>query len=304
MKIKLIASDSMGTRSMATYLETDDIKIFIDPGVALGPSRYGLPPHPLEFKRLDEHWEEIVRYARKAEVLILTHYHYDHHSPWEDLDIYEKKTVLIKHPTEKINLSQKRRAAFFLEAIKNLPEKLDYCDGKEYVFGETKIRFSKPVFHGTNPKLGFVVEVLVDNGKESFLFTSDVEGPSIKDQIDFIVENKPNIVYLDGPMTYMLGYRFSYKSLEESVKGIIKIVEECPIKELIVDHHLLRDLEWDKRIAEPIKKAEEKNIRVKTAAEFAGKPLDMLEAHRKELYKKYPVGKEEIKTRKKISSEE
>ena len=46
MKIKPVASDSMGTRSMATYVETKDVKIFIDPGVALGPSRYGLPPHP------------------------------------------------------------------------------------------------------------------------------------------------------------------------------------------------------------------------------------------------------------------
>lgn len=304
MRIRFIASDSMGTRSMATYLETGDIKIFIDPGVALGPSRYGLPPHPLEFRRLNEHWKEIVRYARKAEVLVLTHYHYDHHSPWKNLDIYEKKVVLVKHPTKKINLSQKRRAAFFLEAIKNLPEKLDYCDDRKYVFGETKIKFSKPVFHGANPKLGFVIEVLVDDGKESFLFTSDVEGPSVKDQVDFIVENKPNLVYLDGPMTYMLGYRFGYGSLKESVKGIIRIVEECPVKELIVDHHLLRDLEWSKRIAEPIKKAEEKNVRVKTAAEFTGKTLDMLEAHRKELYEKYPVREDEVKACGKTSSEE
>ena len=294
----------MGTRSMATYIETKDLKVFIDPGVALGPSRYGLPPHPLEFKRLDEHWEEIVRYARKAEVLIVTHYHYDHHSPWEDLDIYEGKTVLVKHPKEKINLSQRGRASFFLEAIKDFPKKLDYCDGKEYVFGETKIKFSKPVFHGTNPRLGFVVEVLVEDGEEKFLFTSDVEGPSVKDQIEFIVENKPNIVYLDGPMTYMLGYRFSYKSLEESVKGILKIVEECPIKSLLVDHHLLRDLEWAKRIAQPIKRAEEKKVKIETAAEFAGKPLEMLEAHRRDLYREFPVRGEKPKPRKKVSSEE
>jgi len=113
----------MGTRSMATFIETKNISIFIDPGVALGPSRYGLPPHPLEINKLNEDWKEIVKYAEKAEVIIVTHYHYDHHSPWENLNIYKDKIVLIKHPKNKINISQKGRASFFLEAIKKFTKK-------------------------------------------------------------------------------------------------------------------------------------------------------------------------------------
>lgn len=294
MKIKLIASDSMGTRSMATYVETEDVKIFIDPGVALGPSRYGLPPHPLEVKRLDEHWREVVRYASKAEVIVVTHYHYDHHSPWDDLDIYDGKLVLIKHPKEKINRSQIGRAAFFLEQIKGKPSRLEYCDGKSFSFGNTVVKFSKPVYHGTNPKLGYVVEVLIEDGSmETFLFTSDVEGPSIHDQVDFVLESKPNILYVDGPMTYMLGYRYSLKSFDESIKNLVKVVETCPLKTLILDHHLLRDLEWENRVLEVIRKASKRRIEVTTAAKFAGKPQDMLEARRKELYEKYPVSKDE-----------
>ena len=69
MKIIPITFDSLGTRGMATYVETKDVKIFIDPGVSLAPIRYSLPPHPLELKRLDEHWNEIVKLAKKAEVL-------------------------------------------------------------------------------------------------------------------------------------------------------------------------------------------------------------------------------------------
>jgi len=297
LKVKPVASDSMGTRSMATYVETKDVKIFIDPGVALGPSRYGLPPHPLELRRLEEHWKEVVKYAGMAEVIVVTHYHYDHHSPWENLEIYKEKIVFVKHPKNHINLSQKNRAAFFLENIKDMPKKLEYCDGKEFNFGSTKLKFSRPVYHGTNPKLGFVVEVLVDDGEESFLFTSDVEGPTIEDQISFIIENKPNILYLDGPMTYMLGYRFSHKSLEEAVKAMIKIVRTCPLETFLVDHHLLRDINWDKQIAEVIKTAQKKNVKVITAADFAEKPLDMLEAHRKELYEKYPVKTPQKKVR-------
>jgi len=279
----------MGTRSMATFIESEDINIFIDPGVALGLSRYGLPPHPLELNKLNEDWKEIVKYAEKAEVIIVTHYHYDHHSPWENLNIYKDKIVLIKHPKNKINISQKGRAAFFLEAIKSLPKTIDYCDSKEYFFGDVKIKFSKPVPHGTNEKLGFVTEVLISDNENNFIFTSDIEGASLKEQLSFIIENKPKIVYLDGPMTYMLGYRFSFKSFEQSIKGIEKIILECPLETLIIDHHLLRDIEWKKKLNEAFKAAEKKNVKIMTAAEFANKSLTMLEARRKELYKDYPV---------------
>ena len=52
MKIIPIASDSLGVRSMATYVETKDCKILIDPSAALGPKRYGLPPHNKELEAL------------------------------------------------------------------------------------------------------------------------------------------------------------------------------------------------------------------------------------------------------------
>jgi hypothetical protein len=287
---------------MATFVETRDVKVFIDPGVALGPSRYGLPPHPLELQRLDEHWAEIVEYARKAEVLVITHYHYDHHSPWEDLHIYDGKTVLIKHPTEKINISQRNRAAFFLEQIEGKPEKLEYCDGRLFSFGNTLLKFSKPVYHGTNPKLGYVVEVLVDDGSERFLFTSDVEGPSIRNQAEFIMEAQPNILYVDGPMSYMLGYRYSQKSLEESVKNLVEVVKGCPLKILILDHHLLRDLEWKIKMHKLLEEAVKAKIKVTTAADYAGKPGDMLEARRKELYQKYQPTRR-MKTRKALGGD-
>jgi hypothetical protein len=287
MKIIPIAYDSLGTRGMATYVETKDLKLFIDPGVSLAPVRYGLEPHPIELKRLDEHWKKIVKLADKSKVLIITHYHYDHHNPWEHLEIYKDKTVLVKHPTEKINLSQKKRSAFFLEQIKGLPKQLEYADGKEFRFGKTRVRLSKPVFHGTNPRLGYVIEVLVDDGKYKFIHTSDVEGPSQKDQADFILENKPNLVFLDGPLSYMM-YRFGVKAMKNSVENMIKIVKNCPLNALIVDHHFLRDLKWKERISEVFKVTNKKKIKLETAAEFTGKRIEMLEAHRKELYEKYP----------------
>lgn len=291
MEILPVAFDSLGTRSMACLVNTKDKKIFIDPGVSLAPVRYGLQPHSTELEKLKEHWEKIVEIARDVDILIVTHYHYDHHNPWNNLEIYEKKIVLIKHPTQNINFSQKQRASFFLEKIKDLPESLEYADGKEFKFGKTKIVFSKPVFHGTNPKLGWVVEVLIKEGKENFIFTSDVEGPAIEDQVEFILENKPDFLIVDGPITYMLGYRYSHENFQASIQNLIRILEEVPLKALILDHHLLRDLNYKEKILPVLKAGEERKTNVLTAAEFLGKPVEMLEARRKELYQKYPESK-------------
>jgi len=269
---------------MATYVETKDVKIFIDPGVSLAPIRYSLPPHPIELKRLDEHWKEIVKLASKSDVLIITHYHYDHHNPWENLEIYKDKTVLIKHPTENINYSQKGRAAFFLEQIKNKPKKLEYADGKKYQFGKTKLEFSKAVFHGTNPRLGFVNEVLVDDGDFKFIHTSDVEGGSVPNQTEFILKQKPNIVFLDGPLSYMI-YRFGVEALNRSFQNMIRIIKETPIETFVVDHHFLRDLKYNERLKSVYEVANEKKCKLITAAEFLGKEVETLEAHRKQLYK-------------------
>ncbi|MDI6798742.1 MAG: hypothetical protein QMD12_01975 [Candidatus Aenigmarchaeota archaeon] len=301
MKILPLAFDSIGTRSMATFVETKDVKIFIDPGVSLAPIRYGLPPHAIELKRMEEHWNKIVKLASESDILITSHYHFDHFDPNENLEIYENKTVLIKHPREKINFSQKGRSAYFLEQIKGLPKKLEYCDGREFEFGKTKIKFSQPVFHGTNPKLGWVTEVLIDDGSYKFIHTSDVEGPSQKDQTDFILENRPNLVFCDGPLSYMLGFRYSYESLNASVENMIKIINSCPLDAFVVDHHFLRDLRWKEKIAKVFEVADKKKIKILTAAEFLGKPIEMLEARRKELYKKYPEMK--AVTKRKITEE-
>ncbi len=283
MKIVPLASDSMGTRSMATFVETKDCNVLIDPGVALGPYRYGLEPHPLELERMAIHWKNIKCHAEKADVFVVTHYHYDHHDPDEPL-VFKNKTLLTKHPKENINKSQKKRAAFFLEQLGGLPKKIEFSDGKEFSFGETLIRFSKAVPHGTNTRLGYVTEVCVQEGKEKFIHTSDVQGPSLEEQVQFLLDEKPKVIFCDGPMTYMLGYRYSKKSLEMSVENIIRIMEETKVKKFALDHHFLRDLEWNEWMDKAYEVAKKKKVKLMTFADFLGEKNDMLEARRKELY--------------------
>jgi predicted metallo-beta-lactamase superfamily hydrolase len=295
-KIVPLAFDSFGVRSMATFIETDDLKILIDPGVSLAPIRYGLEPHPLEWQRLDETWETVKQYTEEAEVLIVTHYHYDHHDP-NYPEFYRAKTVFIKHPTENINRSQKERAEFFLNAIKGMPKRLDVADAKTFQFGKTCISFSRAVCHGTNPRLGYVIEVSIKSNSEKFLYTSDIEGPSLEEQINFIIAEKPDILFVDGPMTYMLGFRYSFKSLEISNNNLIKAIMETNLNTLVLDHHFLRDLNYRVRIKPVYEAAEKRGVRVITAAEFCGRKVEMLEALRKELYAKYGEAKLEGKKR-------
>ena len=73
MKIELLAFDSMGVRSMATFVKTKDFALTIDPGVALGPKRYGLEPHPLEYKEEIKRWMLVQKKAQ--EILDLPCFH-------------------------------------------------------------------------------------------------------------------------------------------------------------------------------------------------------------------------------------
>jgi predicted metallo-beta-lactamase superfamily hydrolase len=284
MEIIPIAYDSMGVRSMATFVKTKDLAITIDPSVSLAPSRYGLPPHKLEIERMNEKWNEIKDFVIKSDAIAITHYHYDHHNP-EEVEILDGKKLLLKHPKEKINRSQLGRASYFLDKLKEINAEIDFCDGNAYEFGNTYVEFSKPVFHGANQKLGFVVEIFISEGDDSFLFSSDVEGPIHEDQTAFIIEKKPKIVFIDGPMSYMLGYRFSGDSFNKAIENIKRVLEVAEI--VVLDHHLLRDLKWREKLTELFNYAEQLEVKLQSASEFIGKPEELLEARRKELYQKY-----------------
>lgn len=287
MQITPLAFDSFGARSMCTFVKTEDLDLIIDPSVALGPKRYKLSPHPMELSKEGELWEKIKEYTARSEVAIFTHYHYDHHNP-DESGLLEWKKVLAKHTTQKINKSQKDRGKHFLKQLGNA-DSVEFADGKSFQFGDTRMVVSPPVFHGTSEKLGYVIEVLIDDGEQRFLYSSDVEGPSQPEQIDFMIKSNPHIVFIDGPMTYMLGFRYSRSAFEESVNNLQRLIDNTEVRNLVLDHHLTRDLDWKEKLKDVISKGEEAGVKVQSAAEFAGIEENLLEARRKELYKKYPA---------------
>jgi len=281
LKVTPLAFESLGVRSMATYVEAGDVNILIDPAVALAPKRFGLPPHPVEEKVKAELWELIKEHAARTDILIVTHYHYDHINP-EEPGLYEGKRVLLKHPKRMINPSQRGRASAFLPKLRGLPKELAYADGRTFRFGDVEIRFSKPVPHGPTAQRGYVIEVSI-RADEIFLYTSDVQGPLLEEQVAFILKEKPDLVFVDGPTTY-IDSPYTPIELRTANENLARIVREAGVSRLVVDHHLTRDLDYRERIRPVYEAAEELGVAVECAAEFLNMEPNLLEARRRELY--------------------
>ncbi len=282
MKITPLAADSLGARSMATLVETPDVTILLDPGVRLAPYRYDLPPHPSEEVRQKELWRRIKEAAKKAEVLTVSHYHYDHHNP-DAPSIFRRKLAYLKDGKVNINRSQRGRAGAFVRAIRKYPQEIQVADGNDVDFGGAELTFSPAVPHGFTDELGYVVMARIAQGDEVFVHTGDVEGPPLKEHLGFLLDADPTVLYVDGPMTHM-PENYPEEATRRSLANLERVIRSTRLRTLILDHHLLRDRDWRKRIEPLASVAEEHDVSLVTAAEFAGKAVDQLEANRDRLY--------------------
>ncbi|MEM3442643.1 MAG: hypothetical protein QXM86_02110 [Candidatus Bathyarchaeia archaeon] len=305
VRVVPLAAESLGVRSMCTYVETPDVRVLLDAGVSLCPNRFGLPPHPLEFKAIEESRKRIADAAEKAEIVTLSHYHFDHHTPsyedwlcnWTAKDetarqIYEGKTVLIKNPKEKINFSQRRRGWIFQKTGGKYAEKLEIADGKTFLFGKaTKIKFSEPVFHGPEDSaLGWILMATIEYEGEKFMFAPDVQGPMAKQTLDLIVKEKPQLLMIGGPPFYLARFKIDDEQIQAGMKNLERVVEISKV--VILEHHILRDENWREKAKNVFEKAKIVGCEVLTAAEFLAEKNAFLEAFRKKLYVENPPSSE------------
>lgn len=286
LRVRVIGADSFGSRSMATVVEAGGVKIFIDPGVAYAPRRYGLPPHPVELKRLEEIKEEIRRELEDTDIVVITHYHYDHYlrDPG-DAELYRGKILLVKDPRHAINLSQKLRAhrLFRVNRVEELAARLEVLDGRSFEFDGVRVVGSPPVPHGAEgSKLGYVVMVLVECCGYRFIHGSDVQGPMSRAALDWIAGMRPDLLFISGPPTYFAGFKVPREDVERGLQGLVEAARH--VSELVIaDHHFARDLEYP-RLLEEVSRAS--GARVVSAAEYMGRPYEPLEALRRELWRR------------------
>jgi hypothetical protein len=338
---RLVWFDSLGAKSTCTLVRTPDVSILIDPGVAVMQ-----PSFPASYaqkrKWADEAWSAIKAVSKEAEVIVISHYHYDHFTDFDEA-LYRGKVLLAKDPNEYINDSQRRRAEAFYNSLsetfgkielnkllrsrerKDYPDPLDdlplakskdygsynkrkqellkkgrkwfngrvqkwnrmelipelkfkdcevkFVDGKELSYGKTKVKFTKPLFHGIEyARVGWVISTTIAYEDEKFIHTSDLEGPVIEDQAEWIMKEDPDVLILDGPSTYLIPFMLNLINLKRAVENMCRIIEETErLKLIIYDHHLPRDRKFKERVRKVYGKAKENDRNVLTAAEYMGK---------------------------------
>ena len=350
ISFKPIWFDSLGAKSSCTLVRTPDVSVLIDPGVAV--MHPGFPASYIDKIRWRNQGEmEIMKASEEAQVIVISHYHYDHYIPRE-LSIYEGKTLLVKNPNKYINDSQRSRAEEFysnicerfggirlksilgksraekypnplntiplaremdfgeynkrrrellekgLELFKKriekwnkwprIPEmefegiKIGFADGKRLRFGNTELRFTEPLFHGIEfSTLGWVFSTVIEHNGEKLIHSSDVNGPIIEDYAEWMIRENPDILILDGPMTYMFGYLLNRINLNRAIRNAVRIVEESDARLIIYDHHLVREAKFRERTKEVWEAAKKSGKKLITAAEFLGLTPKILECSKR-----------------------
>jgi predicted metallo-beta-lactamase superfamily hydrolase len=300
-----IGFESLGVRSMCTFVETPDVKLLIDAGVALGP-RFGKKPHPKEYQARDLCRSRIREYASKSQVIVVSHYHNDHHTPnytepvWlgssaeEAEQIYRDKTVIMKSTRDFINVAQRKRGWMFQRFLRGIGSTCLVADGAKFEFGNTIVRMSKPVPHGEEASgLGWVIMTTVESGHKRIMHASDVQGPMSKQTTNAILKQKPDLLLLGGPPFYLEKVKVNTNVIQDGVTNAIKIAQSVPTT--IFEHHALRSENWLEAIRPICDAGKGAGHTVMTAAEYLGLKANALESMRQRLYEDDPPSESFLK---------
>lgn len=277
MKVLPLAADSLGVRSMATYVEAAGLGILLDPGAALAPSRFGLPPAEEEWEALRRANDRISAYAARARYVFVSHYHEDHFR--SDPASYAGRLVLAKDPRRMIAGRQASRARELWRALDG-HARVQPADGAALRDGAVELRVSAPLPHGPEgTTLGHLVALTVaePDQRERFVFASDVQGPLSAVAAAYLVRERPTLLYLSGPPAY-IEREVGAAAVERGIDHLRRILDATGCR-VIMDHHALRDAAYATRFERLWETG-----RVVTAAEHLGLETRVLEARRHSLW--------------------
>jgi uncharacterized protein len=284
MEIEIIAAESLGVRSLCTVVKTKNRKILIDPGVALGYTRFRLLPHPLQVATGERIRKRIIAEWSTATDIVISHFHGDH-VPLIDANPYQLniEKVIPVNPNATIwakatqlSPAESKRARDFSVAFGPV---IIPSDGKSSGI----LSFSGPVPHG---KAEGMERVIMTRIREdiTFVHASDIQLLN-EESISQILSWSPDIVLASGPPLYL--HKLTDTEVERAWHHAVLLLKKTST--LIIDHHLMRGLEgaaWLDRLSSKA------SGRVVCAADFMGKQRRLLEAQRPQLYEDLPVAED------------
>jgi uncharacterized protein len=245
MKVIPLAAESLGVRSMATYVEVGKLAILIDPGATLAAQRYGLPPAEEEWEAFRRANDRISAYGVRATHVFVSHYHEDHFR--SDARTYAGKTVLVKDPRRMVGGQQLRRAEA-LQRILAGQARVIAADGGSERDVDGELHVSAPLPHGhEGTPYGSVVALTVTDPAERarFVFASDVQGPLSPVVTAWLITQRPTLLYLAGPPSY-LEREVGRPAIDAGIENLLRIVKATGCR-VILDHHALRDARFETR---------------------------------------------------------
>ena len=182
----------------------------------------------------------------------------------------------------------------FQRFVKRIGGRCAVADGNTFEFGATRVVVSRPVLHGEDDSgMGYVLMLCVKSGMETFLYSSDVQGPMSKETAHLILEMNPSTMVLGGPPTYLQGIRVQESAILRGLDNAAAIAQRIPIT--ILEHHLLRSKNWRAEAERVFDLAGEAGRMVVTGAEYLGLSPVLLESEREELYRNEPPSQEFVK---------
>jgi predicted metallo-beta-lactamase superfamily hydrolase len=263
--------------------------------------RQGMEPHPLEYISLQTSLERIRESSHHAEIISVSHYHFDHVRPGftnfrynfsskeEFQEIFDNKIVLAKDNRDHINASQRRRGYYFERDAKGIVEELQWSDGLSFNFGDTIVTFSPPLPHGpVDTHLGYVVACMIEHDEHRILFVPDVQGPVVGDTLRYILSINAELIIIGGPPIYLDSFKRRHN--DTALASLCKLAEMTPT--VVVDHHLMRSPIWADWLKPVDRIAKSQGNQLMCMADLAGFQRRSLESQRTDLYASSPPKEE------------
>lgn len=286
MHITILGAESLGVRGLCCVVETQNRKIVVDPGLALGYHRYGLLPHPAQVAVGEKVRRRIIAAFEDATDVVMSHFHGDH-VPLPDANPYQLPAQRVARLCQRIRLWAKGTAGLSPSMVQRraaleeaLGREIPNAEGQ----GDGLLGFSPPMAHGTpNSHPGTVMMTRIAEQDAVFVHASDIQ--LLDDRaVEWLLDWHPDIVLVGGPPLYLADL-----SMEQRGTAWANAVQLARhVDTLVIDHHLLRSeegLSWLDRLSSKTGRP------VMCAADFMGRPRCLLEARRVQLYGEMPVPK-------------
>ena len=284
MSLEIIGAESLGVRGLCCLVTLQDRRIVIDPGVSLGYMRHGLLPHPLQIAEGRKVREKILHSLNNATDIVFSHFHGDH-VPLLDANPYQLSIRSLPSRFHELRCWSKSDDGLSSKMSKRCRYLADQLGTNFQIaegLSEGPLSFSQAVPHGVmNSNMGTLMMTRIEMDKRVFVHASDIQ--LLDDStVNRVINWQPDIVLAAGPPLYL--DRLSKVEREYAWHNALRLALNIDV--VILDHHLMRSVEgevWLDELSAAVGK------KVYCAADFMGRPRQLLEAKRMQLYKKMPV---------------